>query len=127
MQLFAPYQQDTHLALEISKDNNDVKNFIKKYESKNITEETLAKTEKEGIKIDYFIKHPLIKDKFLPVYIANFVLMEYGSGAIYGCPAHDQRDLDFANKYSIEVIPVLMPRNDTKLLSNFISSFFKKT
>ena len=105
------------LALEISKDNNDVKNFIKKYESKNITEETLAKTEKEGIKIDYFIKHPLIKDKFLPVYIANFVLMEYGSGAIYGCPAHDQRDLDFANKYSIEVIPVLMPRNDKEKYS----------
>ena len=105
------------LALEISKNNNDVKNFIKKYESKNITEETLAKTEKEGIKIDYFIKHPLIKDKFLPVYIANFVLMEYGSGAIYGCPAHDQRDLDFANKYSIEVIPVLMPRNDKEKYS----------
>tara|TARA_B110000459_G_scaffold201330_1_gene251766 strand:- start:2001 stop:4583 length:2583 start_codon:yes stop_codon:yes gene_type:complete len=105
------------LALKISKDNNDVKNFIKKYESKNITEETLAKTEKEGIKIDYFIKHPLIKDKFLPVYIANFVLMEYGSGAIYGCPAHDQRDLDFANKYSIEVIPVLMPRNDKEKYS----------
>jgi leucyl-tRNA synthetase len=105
------------LALKISKDNNDVKNFIKKYESKNITEETLAKTEKEGIKIDYLIKHPLIKDKFLPVYIANFVLMEYGSGAIYGCPAHDQRDLDFANKYSIEVIPVLMPRNDKEKYS----------
>ena len=102
------------LALEISKDNDDVKNFIKKYESKNITEETLAKTEKEGIKIDYFIKHPLIKDKFLPVYIANFILMEYGSGAIYGCPAHDQRDLDFANKYNIEVIPVLMPKNDNE-------------
>ncbi|MDB9986472.1 leucine--tRNA ligase, partial [Pelagibacterales bacterium] len=105
------------LALKISKDNNDVKNFIKKYESKNITEETLAKTEKEGIKINYLIKHPLIKDKFLPVYIANFVLMEYGSGAIYGCPAHDQRDLDFANKYSIEVIPVLMPRNDKEKYS----------
>ena len=102
------------LALEISKDNDDVKNFIKKYESKNITEETLAKTEKEGIKIDYFIRHPLIKDKFLPVYIANFILMEYGSGAIYGCPAHDQRDLDFANKYNIEVIPVLMPKNDNE-------------
>ena len=105
------------LALEISKDNDDVKNFIKKYESKNITEETLAKTEKEGIKIDYFIRHPLIKDKFLPVYIANFILMEYGSGAIYGCPAHDQRDLDFANKYNIEVIPVLMPKNDKEKYS----------
>ena len=105
------------LALEISKDNDDVKNFIKKYESKNITEETLAKTEKEGIKIDYFIRHPLIKDKFLPVYIANFILMEYGSGAIYGCPAHDQRDLDFANKYDIEVIPVLMPKNDKEKYS----------
>ena len=65
--------------------------------------------EKEGLKIKYHIKHPLIKEKFIPLYIANFILMDYGSGAIYGCPAHDQRDLDFANKYNIEIIPVICP------------------
>ena len=91
--------------------NINLKNFKKKYESTNLTEETLAKTEKEGIRLDFYVKHPLIKDKFLPIYVANFILMNYGSGAIYGCPAHDQRDLDFAIKYDLEVIPVILPNN----------------
>ncbi len=56
-----------------------------------------------------FIEHPFIEGKKLPVYIANFILMDYGSGAIYGCPAHDQRDLDFAKKYKLDVIPVIGP------------------
>ena len=47
----------------------------------------------------------------MPVYIANFVLMDYGSGAVFGCPAHDQRDLDFANKYKLKVLPVVKPKN----------------
>ena len=107
------------LALEMSKNNDELKKFIKKYESINLTEATLAKTEKEGVKLDVYVKHPLIKDKYLPVYVANFILMDYGSGAIYGCPAHDQRDLDFANKYDLEVIPVILPeginQNDFKI------------
>ena len=53
--------------------------------------------------------HPLIEGKTLPVYIANFVLMDYGTGAIFGCPAHDQRDLDFANAYNLPVLPVVQP------------------
>ena len=52
----------------------------------------------------------------MPIYIANFILMGYGTGAIYGCPAHDQRDLDFARKYQIEVIPVIKPKNFTLCL-----------
>ena len=103
------------LAIELAKRNNFVKEFIKKCGSKNFTEEKISKLEKEGIKIDYYVEHPFIKDKFLPVYIANFILMDYGSGAIYGCPAHDQRDLDFANKYDIEVIPVLLPNNQVSI------------
>ena len=103
------------LAIELAKQNNFVKEFIKKFGSKNFTEEKISKLEKEGIKIDYYVEHPFIKDKFLPVYIANFILMDYGSGAIYGCPAHDQRDLDFANKYDIEVIPVLLPNNQVSI------------
>ena len=75
--------------------------------SQKINEETIAKSEKIGLKTELSIKHPFIKDKILPVYIANFILMDYGSGAIYGCPAHDQRDLDFANKYDLEVIEVI--------------------
>tara|TARA_B110000444_G_scaffold261022_1_gene310547 strand:+ start:624 stop:3203 length:2580 start_codon:yes stop_codon:yes gene_type:complete len=100
------------LAIELTKKNSSIKKFIEKFGSKNVSEEMLAKTEKEGIKTDKYVQHPFIKDKFLPLYIANFILMDYGSGAIYGCPAHDQRDLDFANKYDIEVIPVLSPYNE---------------
>ena len=98
------------LALELAKNDNQVKQFIKKHQSINFTEESLAKAEKEGLQLKYRIKHPLIKEKFLPLFIANFILMDYGSGAIYGCPAHDQRDLDFANKYNIEIIPVICPK-----------------
>ena len=58
-----------------------------------------------------FVDHPLIEKKQLPLFVANFILMEYGSGAIFGCPAHDQRDLDFAIKYNLEVIPVILPKN----------------
>ena len=99
------------LSVSLSKNNSDLKSFIKDQQSKNFTEETIAKAEKEGIKLNRYIKHPLIKDKFIPIYAANFILMDYGTGAIYGCPAHDQRDLDFANKYDLEVIPVILPND----------------
>ena len=75
------------------------------------TEEALANAEKIGFNTDLFVKHPFIKGVKLPVYIANFVLMDYGSGAVFGCPAHDQRDLDFANKYKLKVLPVVKPKN----------------
>jgi Leucyl-tRNA synthetase len=57
------------------------------------------------------VEHPLISNKQIPLFIANFVLMDYGLGAIFGCPAHDQRDLDFALNYNLEVIPVVRPHN----------------
>ena len=71
------------------------------------TEEALANAEKIGFKTNLFAKHPFIKNKKLPIYFANFVLMDYGSGAIFGCPAHDQRDFDFAKKYKLEIIQVV--------------------
>jgi len=75
------------------------------------TEEALANAEKIGFNTDLFAIHPLKNKIKLPVYIANFVLMDYGTGAIFGCPAHDQRDLDFANKYKLQVLPVVKPKN----------------
>ena len=75
------------------------------------TDEAIAKTDKYGFKTDYQADHPFIKNKKIPVYFANFVLMEYGTGAIFGCPAHDQRDLDFARKYNLDVVPVILPPN----------------
>ncbi len=82
--------------------------------SQKISEESIAKNDKVGIETDLFIKHPFIENKLLPVYIANFILMDYGTGAIYGCPAHDQRDLDFAIKYNLEIIQVINPYNETE-------------
>ena len=73
------------------------------------TEEALAQAEKLGFKTNISAFNPLDPAKKVPVYFANFVLMDYGFGAIFGCPAHDQRDLDFARKYNLEVIPVVKP------------------
>jgi len=87
-------------------------NFLKfKNEAlKNIAiESSLSKNEKLGFKTPFFVHHPFIKDKKLPIYVSNFILMDYGTGAIYGCPAHDQRDLEFALKYKLEVLPVVSP------------------
>jgi len=77
---------------------------------KNISiESSLSKSEKLGFKTPYVVFHPFIKDKKLPIYVSNFILMDYGTGAIYGCPAHDQRDLEFATKYKLEILPVVSP------------------
>ena len=71
----------------------------------------IEKAEKKGFHTGLFAEHPLIEGHKLPVYVANFVLMDYGSGAVFGCPAHDQRDLDFANAYGLPVIPVVRPKD----------------
>ena len=73
------------------------------------TEEAIATAPKLGIDTGLRVKHPFVEDKTLPVWIANFVLMGYGTGAVFGCPAHDQRDLDFARKYKLDVTPVVLP------------------
>ncbi|WP_119270727.1 leucine--tRNA ligase [Taklimakanibacter deserti] len=73
------------------------------------SEESIERAEKKGFPLKLYARHPFRKDVRLPVYAANFVLMGYGEGAIFGCPAHDQRDLDFARKYGLPVIPVVAP------------------
>ena len=76
------------------------------------TEESIAAAEKLGFKTDLIAINPLNESMKVPVYFANFVLMDYGLGAVFGCPAHDQRDLDFAKKYSLSIIPVVRPEKD---------------
>jgi len=76
------------------------------------TEESIASAEKLGFKTDMIAVNPLDKNMKVPVYFANFVLMDYGLGAVFGCPAHDQRDLDFAKKYNLEITPVVKPEKD---------------
>ena len=78
-----------------------------------VLEEALANAEKSGFNTNMFVEHPFIKDKKIPIYFANFVLMDYGTGAIFGCPAHDQRDF-ILQKYELEIIKVIDDRNKTK-------------
>ncbi len=75
------------------------------------SEETIERAEKKGYPLGLFARHPFLQGVKLPVYAANFVLMGYGEGAVFGCPAHDQRDLDFARKYGLQVTPVVAPKD----------------
>jgi leucyl-tRNA synthetase len=95
-----------HPFTENFKNEKEFKDF-KDLALKNLgTESSLSKNEKLGFKTPFFVFHPFLNKK-LPIYVANFILMDYGSGAIFGCPAHDQRDLEFAIKYKLEIIPVV--------------------
>ncbi len=94
--------------------NKDFKKFKLDCSKTGTTEEAMAIAEKIGFDTNLFALHPFEKRK-IPIYVANFVLMDYGTGAIFGCPAHDQRDLDFANKYKLDVLPVVRPSNSDPL------------
>jgi leucyl-tRNA synthetase len=97
-----------HPFTENFKNEKNFKDF-KNLALKNLgTESSLSTNEKLGFQTSFFASHPLTNKK-LPIYVANFILMDYGSGAIFGCPAHDQRDLEFALKYKLEIIPVVSP------------------
>ena len=96
-------------------DNDNFKKFKEQCNKTGTTEEALANAEKLGFNTNLFVDHPFIKNKKIPVYFANFVLMDYGTGAIFGCPAHDQRDFDFARKYDLEVIKVVSDNIDRDL------------
>jgi len=91
--------------------NKDFIAFKSECSKMGTTEEALANAEKIGFNTGLFALHPFKNKIKLPIYIANFVLMDYGTGSIFGCPAHDQRDLDFANKYKLEVLPVVKPKH----------------
>ncbi|GHD39645.1 leucine--tRNA ligase [Thalassobaculum fulvum] len=83
--------------------------FVAECNRSSTSEADIETAEKKGYLTPLRVRHPFRDGVTLPVYVANFVLMEYGTGAIFGCPAHDQRDLDFARKYELPVIPVVLP------------------
>jgi len=83
--------------------------FVAECRRMGTSEAAIEQAEKKGYDTGFHVIHPFTGEKF-PVWIANFVLMEYGTGAIFGCPAHDQRDLDFARKYGLSVTPVVLPK-----------------
>ena len=90
------------------------KDFKRKCSETGTTEESIANAEKIGFKTDLIAINPLDEKIKVPVYFANFVLMDYGLGAVFGCPAHDQRDLDFANKYNLSIKTVVTPEKNQK-------------
>ena len=106
---FCAISPDHPLATELAGGNEELREFIAACKSQGTSEEAIETAEKIGIDTGLTVQHPTQPDIVLPVYVANFVLMEYGTGAIFGCPGHDQRDLDFARKYGIDVITVVAP------------------
>jgi leucyl-tRNA synthetase len=97
------------LSLHLAKKNKELAAFIEECRKIGTSEEALAKAEKKGFDTRLVAVHPFKADVKLPVYVANFIVMGYGTGAIFGCPGHDQRDLDFARKYGRPVVPVVLP------------------
>ena len=105
-----------HPIAKYYENNPEFLKFKKECSRTGTTEESIAIAEKIGFKTDLLAINPLDKNIRVPVYFANFVLMDYGLGAVFGCPAHDQRDLDFALKYNLKVTPVVKPNDE----NNFI-------
>ena len=98
-----------HPVSKLYKDDKNFLNFKEECSKTGTTEESLANAKKIGFKTNLTAINPLNPTKKVPVYFANFVLMDYGLGAIFGCPAHDQRDYDFAKKYNLEILTVVSP------------------
>ncbi|MFL2660066.1 MAG: leucine--tRNA ligase [Alphaproteobacteria bacterium] len=100
------------LTEKISKDNLQLQEFIKQCNATGTSEAEIEKGDKKGFNTGIFVYHPFNKNIKIPVFVANFVFMDYGTGAVFGCPAHDQRDLDFARVYDLSVKPVVLPKDE---------------
>jgi leucyl-tRNA synthetase len=106
---FIALSADHPLTAALASGNSTLTAFVEECHRMGTATEAIDKAEKKGFETGLRVRHPVKPGETLPVYVANFVLMEYGTGAIFGCPAHDQRDLDFARKYDLPVIPVILP------------------
>ncbi len=104
------------LAQQLATGNRQLANFIEDCNRTGVSEEAIEKAEKKGFDTGLKVTHPFDKNREHPIYVANFVLMEYGTGAIFGCPAHDLRDFEFATKYGLPILPVVSDSgNETSL------------
>ena len=106
---FVGVAPDHPLAAQVAAGNPIARAFIDKCKQGGASQAEIDTAEKLGFDTGLVVQHPFDPDRTLPVWIANFILMDYGTGAIFGCPAHDQRDLDFVRKYGLPVIPVVLP------------------
>jgi leucyl-tRNA synthetase len=103
-----------HPFTEAFKEDKNFKSFKEVALKNSGTESLISKNEKLGFKTPFFAFHPFLNKK-IPIYVANFILMDYGTGAIFGCPAHDQRDLEFSIKYNLEILPVVTPNRSKSI------------
>ncbi|MYM55498.1 leucine--tRNA ligase [Thalassovita mangrovi] len=106
---FVGISPDHPLAKTLEREREDVAAFCAEARKGGTTEEALEKAEKLGFDTGLKVRHPFDDSWELPVYIANFILMDYGTGAVFGCPAHDERDFDFATKYGLPITPTFEP------------------
>jgi leucyl-tRNA synthetase len=106
---FLAISPDHPLADDLAETDESLKQFIEECHRTGTAEAEIEKAEKIGYETGLIALHPFDPSIRLKIYVANFVLMGYGTGAIFGCPAHDQRDLDFARKYKLPVLPVVIP------------------
>lgn len=111
---FMAVAPDHPLAAAAAANNPALQDFIAECRRTGTAQEAIDKAEKKGFDTGIRAIHPLDPTWTLPVYVANFILMDYGTGAIFGCPAHDQRDLDFVNAYGLGVTPVVCPSDVEK-------------
>ena len=117
---FVGISPDHPLARELERDNPDVAAFCAECRKGGTTAAEVEKAEKIGFDTGLAVRHPFDTSWELPVYIANFILTDYGTGAIFGCPAHDPRDYDFATKYDLPIIPVFLPEADAELTEAYV-------
>jgi leucyl-tRNA synthetase len=109
---FLAIAADHPLAKALAETNKELAAFSDKCRQMGTSVAALETAEKMGFDTGVRVRHPFDPDWLVPVYVANFVLMEYGTGAIFGCPAHDQRDFDFATKYDLPITTVVRPANE---------------
>lgn len=106
------------LSQYLAEKNEALKAFNVEVRKSGTSQEDLDKAQKRGFDTGVKIQHPLYEDQKLPLYVANFILMDYGTGAVFGCPAHDQRDLDFARKYNLPVIATFEALDNPQPIKN---------
>ena len=105
--------KEIYLSIKLNYENDsEFLKFKDECSKTGTTEESIAQGEKIGFKTNLLATNPLDENEKVPVYFANFVLMDYGFGAVFGCPGHDQRDLDFALKYKLPVKTVVRPDDE---------------
>ena len=110
---FVGISPDHPIAKLLERDNPEIADFTAECRKGGTTEEAIETGEKLGMDTGIRVRHPFDTSQELPVYIANFILMEYGTGAIFGCPAHDARDFEFATKYDLPIISTFLPSEDS--------------